>query len=72
MTTSVFEEAVSSIHRGVLGVLTALLGMLAYGVAIRALPNGNFLLGGVAAVVCLFAVALVGFLFVEGLRDGAQ
>ena len=72
MTTSPFEEAVSSIHRGVLGVLTALLGMQAYGVTIRALPSGDYLVGVVAAVVCLFAVALVGFLFVEGWREGAQ
>jgi len=70
MASSAFEEALSGLHRGVLGVLTAFLGMTAYGVAIRAFPSGDYLVGVAAALGAVLATVFVVFLFVEGLREG--
>jgi hypothetical protein len=67
--TEEFQEAVSAIHRGVLGVLTAVLGMAAYGVAIRAMNGGDYVVGFVAGAGALAALMFILFLFAEGLRE---
>jgi hypothetical protein len=70
MNQSAVEAAVSNVQRVVLGVLVAALGMTAYGVSVRALPDGRYVVGVGAGALSVLAVLLVAALFVEAWRDG--
>ena len=71
MTESPLVEAFHTLQRVVLGVLVALLGMMGYGLASRALPNGQYLTGVLAGAASVVALLVVLALFVEGWREGA-
>ena len=72
MTESPLVEAFHTLQRVVLGVLVALLGMFAYGIAIRAFPNGQYLTAVLASAASIVALLGVVALFVEGWREGAK
>ena len=68
---SPLDELASGVQRGVLGVLLALLGLVAVGVARVSLPD-DLLVGVPAALAAVVAFLLLLALFVEGLREGAN
>ena len=68
---SALDELASGVQRAVLGVLIALLGLVAVGFARVSLPN-DLLLGVPAALAAVVAFVLLVALFVEGLREGAE
>lgn len=66
---SPLEDLAAGVHRGVLGALLAVLGIVAAGVARRTLPDSP-VVGVPAALAAGVALLLMVALLVEGLREG--
>ncbi|ERJ06264.1 hypothetical protein HLRTI_001743 [Halorhabdus tiamatea SARL4B] len=62
------EKLVSSLHRGILGLLLGMFGLLGVGLA-KKLLMGDYLLGTVGVVLALGAGYWILSLFQEGLRE---
>ena len=65
------RKLLGSVRRSLLGGLVGILALVLIGVAVRALPSGNYLVGGLSGVLAVGAIVWVGYLFVEGYHDGA-
>lgn len=63
--TETSASTLDAAHSSVLGALVALLGMMAYGVAIRALPAGDYVVGVLAALLAGVAALAILALFVD-------
>ncbi|WP_435076511.1 hypothetical protein [Halococcus sp. AFM35] len=68
---SAVDTLFGSVHRAVLGGLVGIIALAFVGLAARALSSGNYLVGGSSGVLAAGAIAWVGYLFVDGYRDGA-
>ena len=64
-------KLLGSIRRSLLGGLVGILALVLIGVAVRALPSGNYLVGGVSGVLAIGAIVWIGYLFVTGYRETA-
>ena len=69
--SSAVDTLFGSVHRAVLGGLVGIIALVFIGVTMRAVSSGNYLVGAVSGVLAAGAIAWVGYLFVDGYRDGA-
>jgi hypothetical protein len=64
------ESLVSSTHRAILGGLLSIFAIIGIGWVIRAIPSGNYVVGLAAVLLAVGAASWIGYLFVEGYREG--
>ncbi|EMA45634.1 hypothetical protein C448_07352 [Halococcus morrhuae DSM 1307] len=65
------EGLLGSLRRALLGGLLGIIALVSIGIAIRALPSGNYLVGVGSAALAVGAVAWIVSLFVTGYRSAA-